>query len=579
MSALATARSALAALMTLAAALPACSVPLNEAEVILQNACESSADCADGGACVAIGQGLSCVGTEADLPGLIVEVSPSSSSTYGAGTAHLIMLENTASGSNSGGFVFGHHLQLLDLVKITPGKVFAPADAALRAALCAADDGSLPAKIKFHPIAPFVGIALEPYSVTTEVLMKEDQTEEHVFNLEVPPGEYDIFVEFTQQEGCEVLPPFFIPGKTIRENVTINIDLLPPSRLTGTIAAPSIDGWTLDMVEPERGGLISKTQTMRTGDPISLEYYDLAPGTSPIIRLRPPEGEVKPQALWVLDAVDFQDTDEVALTLAAIETQPVAVSGRVLDDDLGLVAATLTIKSMGLEGAGENASYEVQVDTDGEFTLSLLRGSYSVIARPKNDLTKALAIKTWDIHEGDLEAGHDIQVAAKTTLRGRLVTPNDEPMSEAPIVAVPPLPQPLGYLEQVLGVATAIPDQAATSPGVDGSFSLPVDPGSFDVSVQAPAVSGFPWYVRSQVEVPKSGADFGTRKIPYPVALAGSVLDPLGSPVAGAVIRAWLPVANVNAKSGLSGTVIQIAEATSKPDGSYVLLLPPSITE
>jgi hypothetical protein len=570
----ATARFALGAMMALAAAIPACSVPLDEAEIVLQNACDSSTDCADGGACVDIGQGRSCVGTKADLPGLIVEVSPSSSSTYGAGTAHLIMLENLASGSNPGGFVFGHDLHLLDLVQITPGKVFAPADAALRQALCAADDGSLPAKIKFHPIAPFVGIALEPYSATTKKV-----GDEHAFNLEIPPGEYDIFVEFTQQEGCEVLPPFFIPRKTIRADVTINIDLLPPSRLTGTIAAPSIDGWSLDMVEPERGGVISKTQIMRTGDPISLEYYDLAPGTSPIIRLRPPAGAVKPQALWVLDAVDFQDTDEVALTLAAIETTLIDISGRVLDDDLGLVAATLTIKSMGLEGAGENASYEVQVDTDGEFTVSLLRGSYSVIARPKNDPTKALAVKTWDIHEGDLAAGHDIHVAAKTTLRGRLVTPTDEPMSDAPIVAVPPLPQPIGYLEQVLGVATAIPDQAATSPDADGVFSLPVDPGSFDVSVQAPAESGFPWYVRSQVEVPKSGADFGTRKIAYPVALVGSVLDPLGVPVADAVIRAWLPVANVNAKSGLSGTVIQIAEATSKADGSYVLLLPPSITE
>ena len=62
--------------------------------------------------------------------------------------------------------------------------------------------------------------------------------------------------------------------------------------------------------------------------------------------------------------------------------------------------------------------------------------------------------------------------------------------------------------------------------------------------------------------------------IQSPAVLQGTVSDPSGNPVAGAVVNAWVPL--LDASGTPTGTGVQIATTSTGADGSYTLLLPPS---
>ena len=63
-----------------------------------------------------------------------------------------------------------------------------------------------------------------------------------------------------------------------------------------------------------------------------------------------------------------------------------------------------------------------------------------------------------------------------------------------------------------------------------------------------------------------------------PAVLSGIARGPDGAPLAGATIRAWVGVEAPNV-SGAVPSAVQIASTVAGEDGSYVLLLPPSIKQ
>ncbi len=578
-----------------AIAAPACGLQLEAADAELQNSCSTAADCAGAGQCVSLPTGNTCVGTSASLPGLIIEVRPGQTARYGAGTSHLVQLDGVMEGVSPNGFVVDQNIKLSRLVHLDPGRVVVGPDFATKPCQ-AASDGSLPVRVQLRPNSPYVGLPLDPYSASTE-----EVDGSYAFKLDVPPGVYDIYIEPKQTDACEMaqqppLPPIFYLSQQLDENLTLNIDVPPPSHLSGTLAFPdgeSVDGWSLEVVEPKTGLVISEVQTL-VQDPVAfqvaidLDYYWLFDKSlSPVIRLRPKEGELKPRAHWELAPHDLFGTGQVDLTLTDLASQAKAIDGRVLDGKLNPVAAAVTIETVRIDGdTGFNASYRIDVDSnpvDGSYHAPLFLGTYRLIARPKVDPQKALAIvPVWKLDANDLGSGHDILIAEKTALRGRVITAKGDALIDVSIEATPPLPSPVSYYDKTLQLAPVLPDKATGAPGSTGQFSLAVDPGTvaypatFDFSVRTRDGSGFPWFVRASIIVPTSGSDLGTLSVPYPAVLEGAIQDPDGGLVGGATIRAWLPVTDPAADGG---TVIQIGETISDDAGGYVLALPPSILQ
>jgi hypothetical protein len=143
--------------------------------------------------------------------------------------------------------------------------------------------------------------------------------------------------------------------------------------------------------------------------------------------------------------------------------------------------------------------------------------------------------------------------------------------------ADPSVPEGSAYFQDRLFTATLEPRNAVTTIE-SGQLSMALDPGTFDLSIRPETESGYPWLVRPHIEIAPGDevSQLGSLQVPFPVALQGTLLDADGKPVADAVIRAWLPIADSN---GEKSTVIQLAEIVTGADGSYVLLLPPSVTQ
>src|SRR5262249_16530014 len=159
-------------------------------------------------------------------------------------------------------------------------------------------------------------------------------------DVDLVPGQYDIYVEPGKVPGCSAFPPILLPNQTIDEGAGV-WTLPPASTLTGTInglpGAP--DEWSIDLLEPSRGLPISVDGqlTLSTDPPTS---YDLQASLSwldkdvaPIMRLTHTKDPTAPTLYWSLQGAVFNDTQtapEVHFTVGKLSFDTVVMSGQVL---------------------------------------------------------------------------------------------------------------------------------------------------------------------------------------------------------------------------------------------------------
>jgi hypothetical protein len=393
-------------------------------------------------------------------------------------------------------------------------------------------------------------------------------------------------------DGCALapLPPAYFPSQTIAEDADLNIALPLEKKLTGTLQVPqgaSVKGWVVELVEPYTGRRISTTATLAQDAlkftvSFELSYYWTFKD-APIIRLKPPDGTIGPTVHWDLASADIDGDGNVALTLSDLDATPKHIEAQVRDARGAPVPASIELQSTSLSGLA-NASYRVTAQTgpDGTFSADLLLGSYRVVAKPTIEEQKAIAVAAWTIGAEDLCCGRTLVLDDRALLAGSAVTPSGEGARGASVVASPSLPSPSKYLATALGLAPILPRESSAFVDPSGEFTLGVDPGQFDFSVRPPDASLFAWIVRSRVTVAAERelpSDLGTLVDAYPAILTGTIRDGSNAVVTGAVVRAWLPLADTVDGSELSGTVIQIAETKTDDAGRYELPLPTSIAE
>jgi hypothetical protein len=109
---------------------------------------------------------------------------------------------------------------------------------------------------------------------------------------------------------------------------------------------------------------------------------------------------------------------------------------------------------------------------------------------------------------------------------------------------------------------------------VDGSFSLPLDPGMFDLSVQSVDGSSFAWWVWPQalVGAPSSTGDVlaVSPRLPFPVPMEGTLSDGK-QPLANALVHAYAKVPG-------GAAVTKVGDTRTDSSGHYLLLLPPGFS-
>jgi hypothetical protein len=118
----------------------------------------------------------------------------------------------------------------------------------------------------------------------------------------------------------------------------------------------------------------------------------------------------------------------------------------------------------------------------------------------------------------------------------------------------------------------------------DGSFKLPLDPGSYVLRVRPANGTGLPWVMQSLTVEPPSGAGALVPAapvmftVPAPVYAGMQLLDPDGTPIVNATVRAY-PM-STPASPGPSSTTptpaIELGEAITDVNGHFDLYLAPT---
>ncbi len=224
-------------------------------------------------------------------------------------------------------------------------------------------------------------------------------------------------------------------------------------------------------------------------------------------------------------------------------------------------------------------------DEQGRFEAQLLPGMYDVVVTPsgsRDSMTSGdamvgsrdLAVVAESVRimapaQGTTVQGLAFVLPERATFGGTVASQDGRPMNGVPIQAV------------ALGAAESTSDDVASHnrssdsvTGDGGSFDLRLDLGRYDLFVQPPGESRFPWFAMPEVTVNQIGEDAEPMRrnvnVRAPVPVRGMVLASDGSALAGAELRAYAIVeVEGEARS------IQIGETVTGDEGSYELLLPP----
>lgn len=568
--------------------LAACSVPafvIEPGASPVSNSCEKDTDCAGVGICA----NSMCHASGGELSQITVEVVPPASSYFGAGDSFLVTLQDVSSQRGKAVDIkLPKYAAVVGNVLLGSNVLGGPIP--IECAQVMGSDGSIGVRVDVSRSDAVYG--LPAFRAAANATASNGLWS---FALSIPPGPYDVYI--TMMNGCQ-LPPIFERGRVFEAGGASTSFTVPAiSMLSGIVKLPldgqmqpiSLENWTVRLVEPAGGQVISTTRKLGASNPTNFRilYVPLAGGASPLLEISPPDGLLAPSVLWDLSVIDLDNDGQVGLDLGALSWSTVHVRARAQDQVSGggLGDASVKIRSLQLNGAnqGLTATYEATAKTapTGDFDVTLLPGTYRVVVVPPSG-SNAIAVERWNVGASPSEqAGRVAEVRRSTNLTGSIV----EPVQGAPLsgiqVELVPMPVVSAVLAEALGLGSVVPRKVGgTTDGV-GALLLSVDSGAFDFSVRPDDSSNYSWLVRAGLSVPESAGptmDLGKMKLGFPVVVEGTVRDPDTNLVQQGLLRVF---ALVNRPSGSSGqplpAAVQVAEARTDSGGHYRLLLPSSI--
>jgi hypothetical protein len=585
----------------LVAVVAGCGVPLDAplGQAVI-NTCSTSADCGSDATCT---QGK-CVAVSYDLGGLLLQVSPLADATFGAGTSYLIDTGATnvqlvsAVGATQP-FLTRRDIDLSPPVSIKGGQVLLdPATILDPNPSCNFPNRSVPAQLTFYRVPRLAGLPFNPVQVSTTSTVTHTGTT-YAYDVALvsdASDRYDVYIEPQAVPGCPtVIPPYFLPNQTITGGSGV-WQLPPVATLTATIEGlTSTTSWEIDVAEPSRGLPISAGSKLQytigsAGVTATAQIYAINPAAWPILRLTPIDATqavdpTRPTVYWDLETVEGTDTDpKVGYTLAGLGITPIDVQGQVLDPSLGTgVGARLSIQSVSLEGSNaQSAAFSadaVQTQATGSFSIGLPPGNYAVRVFPTADtglsITDGAINWPTNMSAVDCVCGIPFELARRATIGGSITTSDGRVLGAATVGITPSQPPAQKYLAGIHSLGPLQPRVEMATTDASGGFSLLADLGNVDLTVQTDPATNLPWLVIPQIS-PVAGAAPSPLSLTSPAFLTGTVTDPLGNPVAKAVIDAWYPV-----RSAIDPTVqivVKIATTSTDASGAYTLVLPSSVS-
>ncbi len=582
-----------------------------------QNQCEVASDCGGGGTCRA----GTCVAEQGQFSTVMFEITAPASATEFSGVRFL----KTQTGLALGG---DPELKLeLDVVSTVKGTV-APTRGSHQKS-CSLDyngGATVPVKLTLTPSERLLGLPTQAYTTNAEKVGSEFS-----FELKMPAGQYDVYVEPDQDlvakgnksaagpsssDPCTVVPQLFKSVTIEAGSVALPLVSPPPSQLIVEIewtapgtsvpsenALESLDGWSVDVMDPATGRVLSapaivKPKLDKDGKPnpdcpdakapfcANVEYAPVVgEGTAAgkeLVRLRPPDEVLAPTIVLERATLDAFSVGEGVIDQLDGVPQAVSIVGSFVETGAGkLVKGKTTLKfvakKLGFLNSGTLFAFERSAEaSDGAFGVDLLPGEYDVYIVPPPGSGLAQTVRTLEVGKQPLQQkGKTLTVEAASDLAGTALSPTGSPLNGAPVHAIPS-PVDIEPLLVAAGTAPLKPQAVTAVVGSDGSFVLQSDPGTFDLSIRPESQSGFAWSVRPNVAVNSPLHELGELKLPLPVAYNGTVSVPGEVVVPGALIRAYVFMTDQGYADDPKDaqSVLQVAEARAEADGTFTLLLP-----
>lgn len=578
-----------------------CGLPLQDVGPQLQNVCTGDADCSSGACATVEGSTKRCVATTADLAGIVFELEGTTAD--GRSISHVFRQGLSIQGSKEEGIVIGHDLDV-PVPSSLGGRFLHHDEAAIAAGNCNVGvDGSVPAEIEIRSSDPLVGLE-RSFTGASEPAATAEGTV-HAFSVPVPPGIYDVYVvPEPAPAGCPVAapPPRFFPAVKVEADVKLEPEAEAPRRLTGFVlpgGGLDLTTFRVELLEPKRGLPVSEGPLLPAPTEGGSKLLGGLPGAAGTdergiayyytdgLVLRLSDADDKLVVHWKFDALDVDGDGEVGLDLADLTASRATYRARVVDKEFHAVAgASVTIKSMSLLGAGgTNFSFRVAAESDAEgvVTVDLVPGTYQVLVVPpaidSSEGGPAQLEDEWEIKEDSQCCGKTFELVDRALLTGSVETTAGDAVPGVPVLASPTLPGTRDYFSRALESLELLPRQSASTADDTGSFDMEVDPGTFDITVQAPTGTGFSWLVLpatviAPIDPTRPGAPLGSLELPSPAVIVGTARLQ-GIPASSSVVRAFLPL--LDEESGAPARVVAIGEVVTDADGRFVLPLPPTI--
>jgi len=242
-----------------------------------------------------------------------------------------------------------------------------------------------------------------------------------------------------------------------------------------------------------------------------------------------------------------------------------------------------TLDSEAIKGEFETAAV-ASWDADANkfrFCARVPPGSYTVKVTPPPSLSCEMFAETRLLRPQWSGEPDELNLRTPATLTASVLTPERIPMAKATVdaLAVSSAGELMRAPEDRSVANYNRSGSVATDP--DGSFTLSVDRGRYDVFIKPPASSNYAWRVLYDVAIASSEAEFATEIVlTEPVIVTGRLNYIGGSTtdqqsLAEAEVRAYTLVDVEGASS--EKRMVEIGNGTADASGVVTLLLPPSL--
>lgn len=343
--------------------------------------------------------------------------------------------------------------------------------------------------------------------------------------------------------------------------------------LTGTVL--SFDGLSeaaaiglqVRAIEKESGRIVSSTGVTDQFGEFAVRVSDQAGPY--VIRVTPgvggppfPSVSVDPDLAFVNDPtkrrIHVPRVDGVQVTGAVRDGEQRAVRGATVQfSSNGIFEES----ALGLEGT---FSASTTTSDDGSFSAMLLPGLYTVHVTPPTDTANVWAPLSGEAFVvAEVSELEDLVLPSQIALSGSCTTFKGEPARGVTVLA------------RARAEAGGLQRSRLTASNLEGTFRLTVDAGRYDMFMQVADATGFPWLVEPELIMSaERGEIIREYTLPPPVVVRGTLQTADGAIVGGAEIRAYV------FESDADGVrPIQVAQTVSAADGTYRLLISPTLGE